>query len=220
MTMTTRSRMSLLLAIAALLVAGILGAQTVAATGPTADSGSTVEPGGGSDGVADICVAPAAPDGAESTSPPNACNDTIDDPIATDPGDCGEKVIGTGPDAAVSYTPCPGDEPPVVTDPDDGAQLVEPTPGMADTRPHAFDHVVVNDDGSSVTVFFWSGVEPCYVLDHVDVDERPDTVTITLFEGHDTIADNVACIDIALLKKVVVQLDGPVGDRTIVDGAA
>ena len=163
---------------------------------------------------------PAAPDGAESTSPSDACNDTIDDPVATDPGDCGEKVIGTGPDAAVSYTPCPGDEPPVVTDPDDGAQLVEPTPGMADTRPHAFDHVVVNDDGSSVTVFFWSGVEPCYVLDHVDVDEGPDTITITLFEGHDTIADNVACIDIALLKKVVVQLDGPVGDRTIVDGAA
>ena len=111
MTMTTRSRMSLLLAIATLLVAGILGAQTVAPPAPTADDGSTVEPGGGSDGVAGICVAPAAPDGAESTSPPNACNDTIDDPVATDPGDCGEKVIGTGPDAAVSYTPCPGDEP-------------------------------------------------------------------------------------------------------------
>jgi hypothetical protein len=148
------------------------------------------------------------------------CNDTIDDPIATDPGDCGEKVVGTGPDAAVSYTPCPGDEAPVGTDPDDGAQLVEPTPGMADTRPHAFDHVVVNDDGSSVTIFFWSGVEPCYVLDHVDVDEGPGTVTITPFEGHDTVAGDVACIDIALLKKVVVQLDGPVGNRTIDDGAA
>jgi hypothetical protein len=216
MTMTTRSRMSLLLAIATLLVAGILGAQSVGATPPAADDGSV----GGSDGVAGICVAPAAPDGAESTSPPNACNDTIDDPIATDPGDCGEKVTGTGPDGTVSYTPCPGDEPPVPSDPDAGAQLVEPTPGMADVRPHGFDHVVVNDDGSSVTVYFWSGVEPCYVLDHIEVDEGPDAVTITLFEGHDTLAGDVACIDIALLKKVVVQLDGPVGDRSITDGAA
>jgi hypothetical protein len=216
MTMSTRSRMSLLLAIATLLVAGILGAQSVAATPPTADDGSV----DGSDGVAGICVAPAAPDGAESTSPPDACNDTIDDPIATDPGDCGEKVIGTGPDGTVSYTPCPGDEPPVATDPDAGAQLVEPTPGMADVRPHAFDHVVVNDDGSSVTVYFWSGVEPCYVIDHVDVVEGPEAVTITLFEGHDTVAGDVACIDIALLKKVVVQLDGPIGVRSITDGAA
>ena len=177
--------------------------------------------GGGSNGVAGICIAPDSPDGSEGALPSDGCNDTIDDPVVTpvDPGDCGEKVSGTGPDAAVSYTPCPGDEPPVVTDPDDGAQLVEPTPGMADVRSHAFDHAVVNDDGSSVTVFFWSGVEPCYVLDHIDVDTGSNAITITLFEGHDTNAGDVACIDIALLKKVVVQLDEPLGDRSIVDGA-
>jgi hypothetical protein len=218
--MTTRSRMSLLLAIAALIVAGILGAQTVIAGSPVEDGGTSLGSGSGSDGVVGICVAPAAPDGAESTAPSDGCNDTIDDPVVGDPGDCGEKVIGTGPDAVVSYTPCPGDEPPAVNDPDAGAQLVEPTPGMADVRSHISDHVVVSDDGRSVTVFFWSGVEPCYVLDHVDVDEAPDAVTITLFEGHDTSDGDVACIDIALLKKVVVRLDAPVGDRSIVDGAA
>ena len=217
MTMSTRSKLSLLLSIAALVVAGILGAQAVGAAAPQAD-----DTGGGSDGVAGICVAPASPDGSESGPPSDGCDDMIDDPgmPPVDAGDCGEKVSGTGPDASVSYTPCPGDEPPVVTDPDDGAQLVEPTPGMADVRSHIFDHFVVSDDGLSVTVFFWSGVEPCYVLDHVDVDEGPGTVTITLFEGHDTSAGDVACIDIALLKKVVVQLDEPVGDRTVVDGAA
>ena len=221
MTMSTRSRLSLLLAIAALLVAGILGSQTVSAGSPrTPLDGSEPGSGGGSDGVAGICVAPDSPEGRARAAPATDCDDTIDDPVVVDPDDCGEKVIGTGPDAAVSYTPCPGDEPPVVTDPDQGAQLVEPTPGMADVRSHIFDHVVVNDDGSSVTVFFWSGVEPCYVLDHVDVDEGPGTITITLFEGHDTSGGDVACIDIALLKKVVVQLDAPVGDRRIVDGAA
>ena len=221
MTMSTRSRLSLLLAIAAILVAGILGSQAVSAGSPRSPLGGS-EPGsgGGFDDVAGICAAPEAPDGATEAALPTDCDDTIDNPVVVDPDECGEKVIGTGPDAAVSYTPCPGDEPPAVTDPDQGAQLVEPTPGMADVRSHIFDHVVVNDDGSSVTVFFWSGVEPCYVLDHVDVDEGPDAVTITLFEGHDTSGGDVACIDIALLKKVVVQLDAPVGDRRIVDGAA
>ena len=219
MTMTTRSRLSLLLAIASLVVAGILGAGSAVAGGPVED-GSGTSVGGGFDGVAGICAAPVAPDEATDAAPPTDCDDTIDGPVVGEPGDCGEKVEGTGPDAAVSYTPCPGDEPPLVTDPDAGAQLVEPTPGMADVRPHIFDHAVVGDDGSSVTIFFWSGVEPCYVLDHVDIDEGPDAVTITLFEGHDTTDGDVACIDIALLKKVVVQLDGPVGDRAIVDGAA
>ena len=223
MTMSTRSRLSLLLAIAALLVSGILGAQAVGAGSPrTAVDGSEPGSGGGSDGIAGICVAPAEADvdSVAGSAGSDGCNDTIDDPVVVDPDECGEDVSGTGPDATVSYTPCPGDEPPVVTDPDDGAQLVEPTPGMADVRPRAFDHVLVNEDGSSVTIFFWSGVEPCYVLDHIDVDAGLNAITITLFEGHDTNAGDVACIDIALLKKVVVQLDEPVGDRSIVDGAA
>ena len=150
----------------------------------------------------------------------DGCNDTIDNPVVTDPGDCGEKVSGTGPDATVSYTPCPGDDNPVVTDPYDGAQKVEPTPGMSDLYPRAFDKAVVGDDGRTLTIFFWSGVEPCYVLDHVDVDYGPGAITVTLFEGHDASAGDVACIEIALLKKVVVQLDEPVGDRRVVDGAA
>jgi hypothetical protein len=217
--MTTRSRLSLLLAIATLVVAGILGAGSAVAGGAVED-GSAPSAGGGSDGVVAICVAPDDPDGATDAVPSTDCDDTVDGPAIGDPDECGEKVSGTGPDATVSSTPCPGDEPPTVTDPDAGAQLVQPTPGMADVRPHIFDHVNVSDDDRTLTIFFWSGVEPCYVLDHVDIDEGPDAVTITLFEGHDTSAGDVACIDIALLKKVVVQLDGPVGDRPIGDGAA
>ena len=45
-------------------------------------------------------------------------------------------------------------------------------------------------------------------------------MTITLFEGHDPNAGDVACIEIAVFKRVVVQLDEPVGGRAIVDGAA
>ena len=224
MAITARARISLLLAVAALLVAGIAGAQYVGARSPqTAAAGS--EPGsggGGDDGVIGICVAPAGPEGDGSGPPPfpYGCDDTGHHPVVVNPDECGEQVIGTGPDASVSYTPCPGDDDSVVHDVEEGAQLVEPTPGMADVRPHIFDHAVVNDDGTSLTVFFWSGVEPCYVLDHVDAEEEPSVITVTLFEGHDASAGDVACIEIALLKKVVVQLDAPVGDRRIVDGAA
>ena len=218
MAITTRARMALFLSIAALLVAGIAGAQYVGAKSQPVADGSEPGSGGGADGIAGICIAPT--DGASETPPAEECNDTIDDPVVVDPGDCGEKVEGTGPDAIVSYTPCPGDDDPVVTDPYDGAQKVEPTPGMSGVNPTAFDKVVVGDDGKTLTIFFWSGVEPCYVLDHVDIDARSDAITVTLFQGHDASAGDVACIEIALLKKVVVHLDEPVGDRRIVDGAA
>ncbi len=221
MAITTRARLALLLSLAVVLVAGIAGAQYVGASSEPV-AGSEPGSGGGSDGVAGICVAPeeADADGASGIPGSDDCNDTIDNPVVVDPGDCGEKVNGTGPDATVSYTPCPGDDDPVVTDPSQGAQKVEPTPGMSDVYPRAFDKAVVGDDGRTLTIFFWSGVEPCYVLDHVDVDYGPGAITVTLFEGHDASAGDVACIEIALLKKVVVQLDEPVGDRRIVDGAA
>jgi hypothetical protein len=223
MAITTRARMALFLSIAALLVAGIAGAQYVGASSqPAAGSEPGSGGGGGGDGFAGICVAPAEEDRDSVSGSPGSdgCNDTIDDPVVVDPGDCGEKVSGTRPDASVSYTPCPGDEDPKVTDPYDGAQNVEPTPGMSGVSPRIFDKVVVGDDDRTLTIFFWSGVEPCYVLDQVDVDEGPGAITVTLFEGHDASAGDVACIEIALLKKVVVQLDDPVGDRRIVDGAA
>jgi hypothetical protein len=222
MAITTRARMALFLAIAALLVAGFAGAQYVGASQPVPPAGSEPGSGGGGNGVAGICVAPAAPAADGEAQPPSAegCNDTIDDPVVTDPGDCGEKVSGTGPDATVSYTSCPGDDDPAMTNPYDGARKVDPTPGMSDVYPRAFDKAVVGDDGRTLTIFFWSGVEPCYVLDHVDVTYGPGAITVTLFEGHDATAGDVACIEIALIKKVVVQLDEPVGDRRVVDGAA
>lgn len=221
MAITTRARMALFLSIAALLVAGIAGAQNVGASSQPA-AGAEPGNGGGGDGFAGICVAPPE-EGLESASGgpgSDGCNDMIDDPVAVDPGDCGQKVSGTGPDASVSYTPCPGDEDPKITDPYDGAQKVEPTPGMSGVSPRIFDKAVGGGGDQTVTIFFWSGVEPCYVLDHVDVDEGPGAITVTLFEGHDASAGDVACIEIALLKKVVVQLDEPVGARRIVDGAA
>ena len=95
---------------------------------------------------------------------------------------CGQTVTsGTGPDASVSYTPCSGEP----IDPIGHAQDVVPTPGMSDVRPTGWIKATVGPDDRTVTLRFWSGVEPCYVLDHVDVAYAADGVTITLFQGSD-----------------------------------
>jgi hypothetical protein len=132
---------------------------------------------------------------------------------------CGEQVYGTGPDATVSYTMCPGD-PGVRPEPVPGPQIVEPTPGMANVRARPFDTATVGDDDRTVTIDFWSGIEPCTVLDHVAVDYGAHDVTVTLFEGNDPDAGDVACIEIAVQKQVVIVLDEPLGGRALVDGAA
>jgi hypothetical protein len=127
---------------------------------------------------------------------------------------CGTTVTnGSGPDATVGFTPCPGEEPPVPH-----PQVVEPTPGMAGVHARPFDDATIGDDDVTVAIDFVSGVEPCSVLDHVGVSYGADVVTITLFEGYDPDAGDVACIDIGVFKRVVITLDQPLGDRKIVDG--
>jgi hypothetical protein len=120
-----------------------------------------------------------------------------------------------GPDTPVSSGPITGNPPPD----DGGPVIVEPRPGMAGVVARRFDSATVGDDDTTVTIDFVSGVEPCAVLDRVDVRYDATTVTITLFEGHDPNAGDVACIEIGVFKRVVVHLDEPVDGRTIVDGA-
>ena len=205
MRVTTRGRVAFLMSVAALVVAAIAGSQLAAAVSREDSGGSA--PGSTGGGVAGICAAPE-----DGDAPVSDCDDTVSticaepDGGATAAEDCDDMVGAPDDDGTIS-------------DPDGGAQLVEPTPGMAGVRPHPFDHAVVGDDGTTVTVFFWSGIEPCYVLDHVDVRYGADAITITLYEGHDASEGDVACIEIALRKKVGIQLDEPVGDREIVDGA-
>jgi hypothetical protein len=118
------------------------------------------------------------------------------------------------PDAPVGSGPI-DDTPPS----DGGPVVVEPRPDMAGVRARPFDTATVSDGGMTVTIDFVSGIEPCTVLDRVDVEQGARTVTITLYEGHDPDAGDVACIEIGVFKRVIVKLDQPLGDREIVDGA-
>jgi hypothetical protein len=136
-----------------------------------------------------------------TTAPPPACGPT-------------KKISVSGPDATVATLPC-------ISGPQRRPQplVVVPRAGMANVRPIAFTSAIVRADDRTVDVQFWGGVEPCSVLDHVDVAYGADTVTITLFDGSDPNAGMVACPDIAMLKQVTVPLDQEPAGRQIVDGA-
>ena len=127
---------------------------------------------------------------------------------------CGTPVVsGSGSDATVGYAPCPSDRVPrPVSSP------VEPTPGMADVHAIGWDTAGVSADGLHLTISFTSGVEPCSVLDHVDVAYGANAVTVTLYEGHDPDAGQVACPAIAMFKQTTVDLTEPVGGRDVKDG--
>jgi hypothetical protein len=195
------------LSLAILFVTAMAGANTLAGGGE--------EAGGDGGGASAGMCAPGVPD----------CVDTV--------------VIGDGGGSAagaceVGATECVDIPQPPPADPDDRVahdvdtepgiiepdpQVVEPTPGMVNVFPRPFDSWTTVD-GDSLHIDFWSGVAPCSVLDRVDVTYGADAVTITLFEGADPSAGDVACIAIAELKRVVVTLAEPLGDRSVIDGAA
>lgn len=83
-------------------------------------------------------------------------------------------------------------------------------------RPNAFDKVVVLDE-RTLEVRFWGGVEDCYGVDRVDVEYGKEEVIVTVYAGRVPTAE--ACIEIAVLTAVRVQLDEPLAGREIVDGA-
>ena len=144
-----------------------------------------------------------------------ACGDPSGTP-AVNPGGGGSSISDGPPDGPVSSTPSPGDDKPGPFKP----TFIRPRPGMADLHPMQWQKAKVSKNGRSVTIHFYIGVEPCYVLDHIDVKYGARAVTITLYQGHDRDAgDNVACIELAMAAAVRLQLDEPLGDRRIVDGA-
>lgn len=78
-----------------------------------------------------------------------------------------------------------------------GAKLVVPKPGQLNVHPVPADGLVARVDGSNiiVTVSWTSGVEPCYVLDHVVVASSANAFAIGLFEGNGP--EDIMCIQIA-----------------------
>ncbi len=123
---------------------------------------------------------------------------------------CGGVVAPTtsGPETPVSAPPGTGTTP--------EPEPVIPKPGTLNPRPVQFDSWEQLDD-DTIRVHYTTGVEPCYVLDRVELDETADSVTITLFIGSGQ--EGVACIEIAMLAFTDVDLAEPLGNRSVVDGS-
>jgi hypothetical protein len=90
-------------------------------------------------------------------------------------------------------------------------QLVEPKPGQRNLRAVAVDRLETRfaaDGRLIVTAFFWSGVEPCNVLDSVVATRDGSTITLTLREGSGDPPDAV-CIEIGVYKATEIDLGRP-----------
>lgn len=215
---------------------GVLSLVVLVAAGCAGSRGGTVLVGGAEDGaagtevVAGICAEGATECEDTVVSDPD-CTVSFDGATETvhclDESPAGDSAGGSSPGFEGTGEilcedvdkPAPGA--PAGTDcsagPEPEFSPVEPRPGMDDPRPVGWESA--ETAGRTVTVNWWSGVEPCTVLDRVEVTETPDAVTITLFEGSDPEHPGEACIMIAQAKSTTVELDARVGKRRLVDGA-
>lgn len=211
-----RTVLATVAAVAALLIAAAVSSS--AATPPAASEHAPSPPGIGATCVIQNpdCNDMGLGAGGEEPGASGSGDSTALPPRASSPT-CGPPAHGTvsGPNDTVATLPC-------IPGPERRPQplIVVPRAGMANVRPIAFASATAGPDDRTVDVRFWSGVEPCSVLDHVDVAYGTDTVTIGLFEGSDPSAGMVACPDLAQLKQVTVPLSQDLAGRRIVDGAA
>jgi hypothetical protein len=135
-------------------------------------------------------------DRAQTTNPPSASAGT---------GGGSDGSGGSAPDDPVGTAP---------SDPNGGGNVVDPGkptlvlphPGQLDVHPVSIEDLRARVEGRRVvvTASWWSGVEPCYVLDSTAVKIDGRTITVSVREGSS--ARDVACIEIAMHKVTVIDL--------------
>jgi hypothetical protein len=135
-----------------------------------------------------------------------------DAPTVVDP----DTPVDDG-DTPVSSEPGDTDAPADPGDAGSGWQRIEPTDDLVNPIVSAIDELVVDpDDPSAVLVRFFGGVPECYGARATVVEQSADVVRIRLEVG--TRADipaDTACIEIAVSQELRVELDAPLGDRTL-----
>lgn len=139
------------------------------------------------------CASAAAP----AASSPSAASPAPSAPTQV-PGGGASGDPGSGVGGPVDPAP---------VDPGTGqAALVIPKPGQLNPRPLPAAKLEATVDGRRVLVkaTWWSGVEPCNVLDSVRVERSGTDIAITLIEG--TSDPGAACIELAQEKATIVDL--------------
>lgn len=98
-------------------------------------------------------------------------------------------------------------------------QPPEPEPTMTNPRGVRIDSYYAYDE-RRLAINYTIGVPACYgTIDRPEVTETRRSVTVTLTRIEPTGKDDVACIEIALLKSVDIVLSEPLGDRVVRDGS-
>jgi hypothetical protein len=146
-----------------------------------------------------------------ATAAPSASSLPIDSPSPAAPSAVQSDNPGAGASGDIGQTdpsvPIGGAIDPTPVDPALGqAKLVIPRPGQLNPRPvgAASLEPAVTGHHVLVKVTWWSGVEPCNVLDSVLVDRSGTDITIQLVEG--TSDANAICMEMAEQKSTIVDL--------------
>ena len=84
--------------------------------------------------------------------------------------------------------------------------------------PVRWESYTVSSDGRTLTFKYWSGVDACSKFDHASADESPSRVVVTIWERD--VTNGNPCVAMAQEKFATVVLQAPLGNRTVVDGAA
>jgi hypothetical protein len=179
--------------------------------GACGDDDDSVESGASGDDTTTVADDGSGDDGATGSDGDTGSDDASGTCLegTTDCDDTPVSDDGSGDDDVVCVeAPC-----------DDAAAPIEPTGDALNPIPTAIVGHTASADGTSLDVTFYMGVEECNRLDRVEVEETDTTVTITIFTGANPDAAGVACIEIAELRSTTVELDAPLGDRTVVDGS-
>jgi hypothetical protein len=148
------------------------------------------------------CSAAAVPSASAPAAPPASKLSSADP--GTGGGSDGSSGGNVGSGGAVIVDPTPVD--PAAGQP----AIVVPKPGQKNPHPVGATTLQASVDGAHVLVkvTWYSGVEPCHVLDSVKVERSASEVTIGLVEGSSDL--DAMCIEIAQLKATIVDL----GDLT------
>ena len=153
--------------------------------------------------LAVIVVAAGCTAGASSQGPsPSPSPTEIDGGNSGGGAGGGGAIIGT-PINPIGGNPIDGGVPPLGE-----PRMVFAHPGQADVHPVGVVklEVAVSGRRAGLTAMWWSGIEPCTMLDSVLVRRDGSTISITVREGSPPNAGTVPCIDIALLKGTLVDL--------------
>lgn len=147
--------------------------------------------------VVSACSAgsPGGPSSAPTSDPPAAS------PGGSTGGGAGGGSTGQ-PGVGIDLPALPWPADPGLGEP----TIVVPKPGRLEPHPVGATRIEARVDARRVVLrlTWWSGVEPCSVLDSVGVARTGNDIVLTIREGADKLG--VACIELAMLKATIVDL--------------